>query len=101
MGPEILAIQNLRARDDRDREALRGIDLVVRGGEIVGIAGVAGNGQKELFETLIGVRKARSGQVSLLGEDITQREPEIYSGKRRRFYSRRSIRRRPGAGLFS
>jgi simple sugar transport system ATP-binding protein len=81
MGPEILAIQNLRARDDRGQEALRGIDLVVRGGEIVGIAGVAGNGQKELFETLIGVRKARSGQVTLLGEDITQRSPKYIQGK--------------------
>ncbi|MGB9441938.1 MAG: ATP-binding cassette domain-containing protein [Desulfobacterales bacterium] len=81
MGPEILAIQKLKARDDRGREALRGIDLVVRGGEIVGIAGVAGNGQKELFETLIGVRKARSGQVTLLGEDITRRSPKYIQEK--------------------
>ena len=81
MGPEILAIQKLKARDDRGREALRGIDLVVRGGEIVGIAGVAGNGQKELFETLIGVRKARSVQVTLLGEDITRRSPKYIQEK--------------------
>ena len=81
MGPEILAIQNLRARDDRGREALRGIDLVVRGGEIVGIAGVAGNGQKELFETLIGVRKAHSGRVTLLGEDITRRSSKYIQEK--------------------
>ena len=81
MGPEILAIQKLKARDDRGQEALRGIDLVVRGGEIVGIAGVAGNGQKELFETLIGVRKARSGQVILLGEDITRRSPKYIQEK--------------------
>ena len=81
MGPEILAIQKLKARDDRGREALRGIDLVVRGGEIVGIAGVAGNGQKELFETLIGVRKARSGKVILLGEEITRRSPKYIQEK--------------------
>jgi len=81
MGPEILAIQKLKARDDRGQEALRGIDLVVRGGEIVGIAGVAGNGQKELFETLIGVRKARSGKVTLLGEDITRRSPKYIQEK--------------------
>jgi simple sugar transport system ATP-binding protein len=81
MGAEVLAIQNLRALDDRGQEALRGIDLVVRQGEIVGIAGVAGNGQKELFETLIGVRKARSGQVSLLGEDITGRNPKYVQDK--------------------
>ncbi len=81
LGPEILAVQKLRARDDRGREALRGIDLVVRAGEIVGIAGVAGNGQKELFETLIGVRKAISGQVSLLGEDVTRRSPKYIQEK--------------------
>jgi len=81
MGPEILVIKNLRARNDRGQAALRGIDLVVRGGEIVGIAGVAGNGQKELFETLIGVRKARAGQISLLGEDITRRSPKYIQEK--------------------
>jgi ABC-type uncharacterized transport system ATPase subunit len=81
MGPEILAIKNLRALNDRGQAALRGVDLVVRGGEIVGIAGVAGNGQKELFETLIGVRKARSGRVSLLGEDITRRSPKYIQEK--------------------
>ena len=81
MGPEILAIKNLKALNDRGQAALRGIDLVVRGGEIVGIAGVAGNGQKELFETLIGVRKARSGRVSLLGEDITRRSPKYIQEK--------------------
>ena len=81
MGPEILAIKNLMALNDRGQAALRGIDLVVRGGEIVGIAGVAGNGQKELFETLIGVRKARSGRVSLLGEDITRRSPKYIQEK--------------------
>ncbi len=81
MGPEILAIKNLRALNDRGQAALRGIDLVVRGGEIVGIAGVAGNGQKELFETLIGVRKARGGQISLLGEDITRRSPKYIQEK--------------------
>ena len=81
MGPEILTIKNLKALNDRGQAALRGIDLVVRGGEIVGIAGVAGNGQKELFETLIGVRKARSGRVSLLGEDITRRSPKYIQEK--------------------
>ena len=81
MGPEILAVRNLSARDDRGREALQGIDLAVRAGEIVGIAGVAGNGQKELFETLIGVRKARGGQVTLLGEDITRRGPKYIQEK--------------------
>jgi simple sugar transport system ATP-binding protein len=81
IGPEILTVQNLRALNDRGQEALRGIDLVVRAGEIVGIAGVAGNGQKELFETLIGVRKIISGLVSLLGEDITRQSPKNIQDK--------------------
>jgi general nucleoside transport system ATP-binding protein len=81
MGPEILSVQNLKALDDRGQEALRGIDLVVRGGEIVGIAGVAGNGQKELFETLIGVRKARSGKVVLNGEEVTNQSPKYIQAK--------------------
>lgn len=76
-GPEVLAVHNLTALDDRGQDALRGIDLVVRAGEIVGIAGVAGNGQKELFETLIGVRKARSGRVVLEGAEITAKSPKF------------------------
>ena len=81
IGPEVLAVENLRALNDRGQEALRGIDLVVRGGEIVGIAGVAGNGQKELFETLIGVRRIVSGKVSLQGEDITRQRPKYIQAK--------------------
>jgi simple sugar transport system ATP-binding protein len=75
MGIEVLTIRDLKALDDRGQKALNGLDLSVRSGEIVGIAGVAGNGQKELFETLIGVRKAHSGSVTVGGEEITGRSP--------------------------
>ncbi|MGI9416967.1 MAG: ABC transporter ATP-binding protein [Geminicoccaceae bacterium] len=74
-GPTVLSISDLRALDDRGQEALRGIDLNVRKGEIVGIAGVAGNGQKELFETLIGVREATAGEVAVDGAAMTNRQP--------------------------
>ena len=74
-GAEVLAVTGLRARNDRGQEALKGIDLTVRQREIVGIAGVAGNGQKELFETVIGVRRATAGRVTLGGTAITNRSP--------------------------
>ena len=58
---------------DRGTEALRGIDLEMRSGEIVGLAGVSGNGQRELAQCLAGLRKVTAGQHQLIGEtDITQ-----------------------------
>ena len=70
--PERLKIEGIRALGDRGTEALRGIDLSVRSGEIVGIAGVSGNGQRELAEVLAGMREASSGRVSLDGRDISR-----------------------------
>jgi general nucleoside transport system ATP-binding protein len=69
-GPERLRIEGLRALGDRGTEALRGIDLTVRSGEIVGIAGVSGNGQRELAQVLAGMREATAGSISLDGRDI-------------------------------
>lgn len=71
IGKPVLEINKLCARNDRKQEALRGATLHVNSGEIVGIAGVSGNGQKELFETIIGVRPKDSGKVLLAGVDIT------------------------------
>jgi simple sugar transport system ATP-binding protein len=71
-GPERLTIEGLRATGDRGTEALRGIDLSVRSGEIVGIAGVSGNGQRELAEALAGMREASGGAIRLEGRDITR-----------------------------
>jgi general nucleoside transport system ATP-binding protein len=69
-GPDRLKIEGLRAMGDRGTEALRGIDLTVRAGEIVGIAGVSGNGQRELAECLAGMRPATAGSVSLDGSGL-------------------------------
>jgi simple sugar transport system ATP-binding protein len=71
----VLDVRGLRARDDRGREVVRGVDLNVRAGEILGIAGVAGNGQDELVETLTGLRRPSAGQVSLDGRDVTGWRP--------------------------
>jgi simple sugar transport system ATP-binding protein len=70
-GEPLLRIEGLHALGDRGDEALRGIDLSVRSGEIVGLAGVSGNGQRELSEVLAGMRAASAGKVSIGGADIT------------------------------
>lgn len=74
-GAPMLEISGLRANNDFGTEKLNGIDITVHRGEIVGIAGVAGNGQGELFEALMGVRRATTGTVKLDGVDITNNAP--------------------------
>src|SRR5213078_2953324 len=71
-GQIALEVAGLRAKDDRGHEALRGLDLVVRAGEIVGIAGVAGNGQDEIVESLMGLRRPTAGTIRLGGKDLTR-----------------------------
>lgn len=66
-----LKIEGLRAIGDRNTEMLRGIDLEIHAGEIVGIAGVSGNGQRELAQCLSGLRKVTHGSIHLDGDDIT------------------------------
>ena len=66
-GEVMLRIEGLRVADDRGNEAVRGVDLEVRAGEILGLAGVAGNGQDELVEALIGLRRATGGTTTLAG----------------------------------
>jgi simple sugar transport system ATP-binding protein len=70
-----LKVEDLHVRDDRGGEAVRGITLEIRSGEIVGIAGVAGNGQDEFVESLIGLRKVTGGRVWLGGRDVTGASP--------------------------
>ena len=71
----VLQISGLEARDDRGQVAVRGVDLEVRAGEIFGIAGVAGNGQDELVEAIVGLRRPSAGTVSLAGRDVTGKSP--------------------------
>jgi simple sugar transport system ATP-binding protein len=67
-----LQINNLRAMGDRGTEALRGVNLEVHSGEIVGLAGVSGNGQRELAQCLAGLRKVIEGTVVINQQDLTQ-----------------------------
>ncbi|HET8786058.1 MAG TPA: ABC transporter ATP-binding protein [Candidatus Limnocylindrales bacterium] len=70
-GDVVLTVHEVRAKDDRGREVVRGVDLEVRAGEILGIAGVAGNGQDELVEVVTGLRKPTTGTVTMAGDDVT------------------------------
>ena len=70
-----LSLQDLHAISDRETPALRGVDLEIGAGEIVGLAGVSGNGQRELAEVITGLRPATQGQVLLEGKEITGELP--------------------------
>jgi len=80
-GEPVLQVSELVAKNDMELEALHGINLILHQGEILSIAGVAGNGQKELFEVLVGVRKALAGDVALDGEKITNNTPRTIANK--------------------
>ncbi|HET7701912.1 MAG TPA: ABC transporter ATP-binding protein [Candidatus Limnocylindrales bacterium] len=70
-----LVVDDLHVADDRGQQTVRGVSFEVRAGEILGVAGVAGNGQEELVEAITGLRRPTSGTVSLAGRDATGRGP--------------------------
>jgi general nucleoside transport system ATP-binding protein len=67
----LLSVENLTVLDDRELEAVRDVSFEVRAGEIVGIAGVDGNGQTELIDAVTGLRKIHEGRVTVGGKEIT------------------------------
>ena len=74
-GPLALSVEQVTAENDKGLPALRGISLQVHAGEILGVAGVAGNGQRELAEVIAGLRPLSSGQVAIDGTDISHWSP--------------------------
>jgi len=70
-GEPVLTVSDLVVEGSRKLESLKGVSLTVRAGEIVGIAGVDGNGQSELIEAIVGLRRPKSGTIDLKGHDIT------------------------------
>ena len=74
-GDVAVRVEELSAKDDRGHDACRSVSFEIRAGEIFGIAGVAGNGQDELVESLIGLRKPTSGRAYLGDQEITGRSP--------------------------
>ena len=71
----VLSVDDLVVLDDRNQLAVDGVSFEVRAGEIVGIAGVQGNGQTELVEAITGLRQAIAGSVSIGGTDVTKDTP--------------------------
>ncbi len=74
-GEVALELKHLCAESDRGLNALKDFSLQVRAGEIVGVAGVAGNGQSELAQVITGLRKCKTGRVIVNGEDVTNKPP--------------------------
>ncbi len=74
-GEVLLKIDNLKVNDNKGHHAVNGVHLDVRAGEIVGIAGVDGNGQLELGEAIVGLRKVESGTITICGQNTTNATP--------------------------
>jgi len=70
----VLDVKDIHAENDKGLPALRGLSLNVRTGEIVGVAGVAGNGQNELSQVITGLRKCKQGEVTLNGAIVSNRD---------------------------
>jgi simple sugar transport system ATP-binding protein len=77
----VLSVQDLTVVDDRNRVAVNSVSFDVRGGEIVGIAGVQGNGQTELIESITGLRQSLAGTIHLNGADVTTDSPRAIHKK--------------------
>jgi ABC-type uncharacterized transport system ATPase subunit len=80
-GPVVLEVEDLTVPGDRKVAAVRGVSFRVHRNEILGIAGVSGNGQRELVEAITGLRRASSGAVRLNGADITNASARVVASK--------------------
>ncbi|MFV1949447.1 MAG: ABC transporter ATP-binding protein [Anaerolineales bacterium] len=76
-GETVLDVKGLKAINDKGIQSLNGVSLNVRQGEIVGLAGVAGNGQNELAEALVGLREVTEGSISVNEKDITNKPVKL------------------------
>lgn len=74
-GEVVLSVKDLLVMDDRLQMAVKGVSLDVRAGEIVAVAGVHGNGQTELVESIVGLRTIDSGQITISGESVVHASP--------------------------
>jgi len=72
VGAETLVIKDLTVLDDRQHQMVDGVSFTVRDGEVLAIAGVQGNGQTELAEAILGLRKIHSGSIEVAGRDLTK-----------------------------
>lgn len=74
-GDKVLEVQNLNVFDDRGVHVVRDLSFEVRAGEVLGIAGVQGNGQTELVEALTGLRHVQGGRILIQGREVTNKSP--------------------------
>ena len=81
-GAEVLVVEDLWALGDMGVPALRGVSFTLAAGEILGIAGVAGNGQRELAEVICGLRPAKRGRVVICGQEVINISANASAGRR-------------------
>lgn len=73
---EIFKVENIKAKDNRGLPALKGIDFSIKSGEVLGVAGVEGNGQSELVEAITGLREMEDGSLYINGEKVAPKSPK-------------------------
>ncbi len=73
-GATVLEVRNVVVKGARKNDALKGVSFSIKSGEVVGLAGVDGNGQRELFHALVGTLPVESGSLEFLGEEITRQK---------------------------
>lgn len=78
IGSELLKVKNLVVKNEDGAEAIKNISFDIREGEILGVAGIAGSGQKELCEAIAGITKVESGEIVFLGENIEGKKPREF-----------------------
>jgi general nucleoside transport system ATP-binding protein len=71
----VIQVRHLRVFDDRKIEAVRDVSFDIRKGEVLGVAGVSGNGQRELVQTIVGLRRPSAGSITIRGIDTTHKSP--------------------------
>jgi ABC-type uncharacterized transport system ATPase subunit len=79
-GPIVAEVRGLQIHGDRGNLAVKGVDLALHANEIVGVAGVDGNGQPELAEALAGLRHPAAGQITIRNADVTRGSPLVLAG---------------------
>jgi general nucleoside transport system ATP-binding protein len=79
IGDIIIKVSNLIVEDERNQVAVDDVSFEVRAGEILGIAGVQGNGQTELVQALTGLRQPEEGNITLLGKDVANFTPRQFT----------------------
>ena len=76
-GDEILAVNDILTLDDANQISVEDVSFTVNAGEVLGVAGVQGNGQTELVEALTGMRAVERGTIAILGQDVTNASPRV------------------------